>query len=54
MVIGSGDGGAGWNDVTYVSAKVAWVVYSPAELFPGLGKLYVTRDAGRHWALAKF
>ncbi len=54
MVIGSGDGGAGWNDVTYVSAKVAWVVYSPAELYPGIGKLYVTRDAGRHWSLAKF
>src|SRR5215469_4531944 len=53
MVIGSGDGGAGWNDVTYVSAKVAYVVYSPASLFPALGLIYATHDAGRHWSQVK-
>lgn len=53
MVIGSGDGGAGWNDVTYVSAKVAYVVYSPASLFPAIGLIYATHDAGRHWSQVK-
>lgn len=53
MVIGSGDGGVGWNDITYVSAKVAYVVYSPASLFPGLGLIYTTHDAGRHWVQFK-
>jgi photosystem II stability/assembly factor-like uncharacterized protein len=53
MVIGSGDGGAGWNDITYVSNTVAWVVYGPACLPAAYGQLYVTRDAGLHWTLAK-
>jgi photosystem II stability/assembly factor-like uncharacterized protein len=53
MVIGSGDGGVGWNDITYVSAKVAYIVYSPASLFPGLGLIYATHDAGRHWKQVK-
>jgi len=49
MIIGSGDGGAGFNDITYVSKRVAWVVYGPADMFSGYGQIGVTRDAGRHW-----
>ncbi len=49
MVIGLGDGGRGWNDPTYVSAKVAWVVYSPVDLFNGLGKVYRTTNSGESW-----
>lgn len=47
------DGGAGWNDISYVSNRVAWVVRAPlaGPSFSGRGKLYVTRDAGRHWYL---
>ena len=48
MVEGIGDGGAGWNDITYVSNTTAWVVYGPAD-FAGPGQLWVTRDAGHHW-----
>jgi photosystem II stability/assembly factor-like uncharacterized protein len=54
QVIGSGDGGAGFNDIAYVSDKVAWVVGSPASMFPAHGVLFKTTDAGRHWHLAKF
>jgi hypothetical protein len=51
-VIGRGDGGAGWNDLTYVTRSRAWVVYAPAAGTPGTGRVYVTRDAGRHWTAA--
>jgi len=51
-VIGRGDGGAGWNDLTYVTRSQAWVVYGPAAGSPGTGRVYVTRDAGRHWTTA--
>ena len=44
-VIASGDGGAGWNDITYVTNKVGWVVGGPAELPSDIGKLLVTHDA---------
>jgi photosystem II stability/assembly factor-like uncharacterized protein len=54
MVIGSGDGGAGFNDITYVSPTTAFVVFGPADMFSGYGQLYATHDAGRHWALVKF
>ncbi len=53
MVIGSGDGGAGWNDITYVTNTEAWVVYGPASMAADYGQLYVTHDAGLHWTLAK-
>lgn len=53
QIIGSGDGGAGFNDITYVSKRVAWVVYGPADMFSGYGQIYKTSDAGRHWALVK-
>jgi photosystem II stability/assembly factor-like uncharacterized protein len=53
MVIGSGDGGAGWNDISYVTNTEAWVVYGPASMAADYGQLYVTRDAGLHWTLAK-
>jgi photosystem II stability/assembly factor-like uncharacterized protein len=52
MVIGRGDGGAGWNDLTYVTRSRAWVVYAPAAGATGVGRVYVTRDAGRHWTAA--
>ena len=54
QIIGSGDGGAGFNDITYVSNKVAWVVGSPASMFPAYGRLLKTTDAGRHWHFVKF
>ncbi len=53
MIIGSGDGGAGFNDPTYVSKRVVWVVGAPASMFADYGRLLVSRDAGRHWAFAK-
>jgi len=28
-------------------------VYSPASLYPGLGLIYATHDAGRHWKQVK-
>jgi photosystem II stability/assembly factor-like uncharacterized protein len=47
-----GDGGAGFGDLTFVTSKVAWVVYGPVSLFSAdFGKLYVTRDGGQHWKL---
>lgn len=49
MVIGFGDGGVGWNDITYATDTQAWVVYAPASTIDGLGKVLVTRDGGRHW-----
>jgi photosystem II stability/assembly factor-like uncharacterized protein len=52
--IASGDGGAGFNDITYVSNRVAWVVGAPASMFADYGKLLVSRDAGRHWTFVKF
>jgi hypothetical protein len=45
------DGGRGWNDIVYVSDSEAWVVYSPVDYFNGIGKLYVTHDAGHTWYL---
>lgn len=48
-VIADSDGGAGWNDLTYVSGSEAWVVYAPANAFPGTGELLVTHDGGRTW-----
>lgn len=54
QVIGSGDGGAGFNDIIYVSNRVAWVVYGPASMFADYGLLYKTIDAGRHWTRAHF
>lgn len=49
------DGGLGWDDIVYVSAKEAWIVYAPAEdIDPGApGQLFVTRDGGRAWSLVK-
>jgi len=53
-VIASGDGGAGFNDPTYLTGKVAWMVGSPASGFADYGRLLVSRDAGRHWSFASF
>jgi photosystem II stability/assembly factor-like uncharacterized protein len=52
-IIASGDGGAGWNDPTYITKSVVWVVGSPASMFADYGKLLVSRDSGRHWVFAK-
>jgi photosystem II stability/assembly factor-like uncharacterized protein len=52
MVVGLGDGGAGWNDLAFTSSKTAWAVYGPVSDFAAnLGQLYLTRDGGRHWKL---
>lgn len=49
----TGDGGAGWNDITYVNNHVAGVIRGPlaGPSFSERGKLYVTRDSGRTWYL---
>ncbi|HUN31760.1 MAG TPA: hypothetical protein VMU95_07040 [Trebonia sp.] len=45
-----GDGGLGWNDITYVTDNEAWVVYSPANTFSGsIGHVLVSRDGGHRW-----
>jgi photosystem II stability/assembly factor-like uncharacterized protein len=54
QVIGSGDGGAGFNDITYVSNKVVWVVGAPASMFADYGWLWKSTDAGRKWKPLKF
>jgi photosystem II stability/assembly factor-like uncharacterized protein len=47
-----GDGGAGFGDLSFVTSKVAWVVYGPVSAFPAeFGKLYVTRNGGQNWKL---
>jgi hypothetical protein len=54
MVLGLGDGGAGWNDLAFVTSREAWAVYGPVSAFAAnLGKLYVTRSGGRRWSLAR-
>ncbi len=52
MVIGYGDGGVGWNDITYVTDSEAWVVYGPVDSPGDLGKVFVTYNAGRTWDVA--
>jgi photosystem II stability/assembly factor-like uncharacterized protein len=47
-----GDGGAGWNDLTFTSEDVGWAVYSPVAGFPGEGTLLRTADGGRTWTPA--
>lgn len=46
----SSDGGAGWNDIQYVTNTEAWVVRgAPSWLRGGPGKLYVSHNAGKTW-----
>jgi hypothetical protein len=52
MPVGIGDGGFGWNDITYVTDSEAWVVYWPANEVGSVGKVLVTHDGGRHWNIA--
>jgi photosystem II stability/assembly factor-like uncharacterized protein len=50
LILGAGPG---FNNLQFVSGKVAWVVWEPVTLSSGdLGKVYVTRDGGQHWSLA--
>jgi photosystem II stability/assembly factor-like uncharacterized protein len=47
--------GAGpvFNNLQYVTSKVAWVVWEPVTVSSGnLGEVYVTRDGGQHWSRA--
>jgi photosystem II stability/assembly factor-like uncharacterized protein len=50
--VAEGDGGAGWNDLSFTTDRVGWVVYAPANWFPGTGTLMRTGDGGRTWAAA--
>ena len=43
---------APWNDLAYVTNRQAWVIYGPASAGDA-GQLWVTRDAGLHWTVAK-
>lgn len=43
---------APWNDFTYVTNRQAWVIYGAAGT-GGIGQLWVTRDTGLHWSIAK-
>jgi hypothetical protein len=43
---------APWNDLSYVTDSQAWVIYGPASA-GGPGQLWGTRDAGKHWTIAK-
>ncbi len=52
-VIASGDGGAGWNDITFTTNTTAWVVYGPDEYPAKVGVIFVTHDAGHHWTPVK-
>ena len=50
LILGAGPG---FDDLQFVSSTVAWVVWEPVTLgSEDLGKVYVTRDGGRHWSLA--
>lgn len=54
MVLGLSDDGVGFNDLAYVSSKVAWAVHGPVSvLADNPGDLCVTRDGGSHWSLVK-
>lgn len=43
-----GDGGLGWNDVTFSSRHTGWVVYGPVD-WGGPGQLWTTHDGGASW-----
>jgi hypothetical protein len=49
MPIASGDGGAGFNDITYTGANTAWVVGSPVDMPIGIGALIRTTSNFRHY-----
>ena len=51
-VLALGDGGAGFRDLTFVTSKIAWVVYGPVSDFSAdFGKLYTSGDGGTTWRL---
>jgi hypothetical protein len=49
-----GDGGQGWNDITFVSNSVGYVIHGPASCCGGQGPggLWETQDGGVNWAPA--
>jgi hypothetical protein len=55
VVANEPDGGAGWNDMVYMTNREAWIVHEPAAgpCSCNTGQVFVTRDGGRHWTLAK-
>ena len=51
LTVNKQDGGLGWNDVVYSSARDVWVVYAPAQGFVRAGQLWKSADGGRHWVV---
>ena len=50
LILGAGPG---FDDLQFVSSTVAWVVWEPVTLNSAdQGKVYLTRDGGRHWSQA--
>jgi hypothetical protein len=50
LILGAGPG---FNNLRFVSSTVAWVVWEPVTLNSAdQGKVYLTRDGGRHWSQA--
>jgi hypothetical protein len=50
--VGLNDNGVGWNDITFTTNKVGFVVYGPAAVYPGtrVGEYWETIDGGLTWS----
>jgi photosystem II stability/assembly factor-like uncharacterized protein len=46
------DDGVGWNDISFATNSIGFVVYGPAAVFPGNrpGQLWATPDGGATWS----
>ena len=46
-----GDGGMGWNDITFTTNRIGFVIHGPAFCCGGQGpgELWQTSDAGVNW-----
>jgi len=51
--VASADGGAGWNDITFVAGSKAWVVGSPIDMHVAYGWLLASSNAGLTWTHVK-
>jgi hypothetical protein len=49
-VVSDADGGQGWNDITFTTNKIGWVIYSSSITPHHLGLLVGTTDGGLTWA----